>query len=321
MDPRGLYNLGNTCYINTTLQCLGFCHCFLVFVLRDMDTNNSELAAQLKKLYNTLFNGPSKIVSPRALLIELQEKCKAVMYLGEQNDIHEFLCMLLDKLNVSIAGPMPDVAPNTAANGNIFMQHSHTMDVAWHAHHQREFSPFVPMMYSQIISQIVCNCNAVHHNYEVQMNIMLPIVANSLQDCLDAYFADEKVSSDWKCDKCQCQGSQNVRTIKVWRHPQILILVLKRFDDNMRKITKHVQVPTRIDLKKHSIPRCPEYVLRSVAFHQGNVMGGHYFACCHDGKVWSVMDDETVSSAPQDMDLGQGYVFFYEAAGRSAPRS
>lgn len=267
-----------------------------------------------------MFMDGTKVVCPREFLMLLHNECKTIMYLGEQNDLHEFLCVMIDKLNACITEAMPAMAPPSPRSTNdLYAIQQEKMDHAWLAHHQREYSPLVPMMHSQIISQIICQCGAVHHNYEVQMNFMLPIVEESLQGCLDAYFKEEHVSHEWTCDKCRKKGSNNIRTVRVWRHPKILILALKRFDDNMNKISKRVEVPQRIDFKKHSIPACPSYVLRSVAFHQGSVMGGHYYAICNDGKDWFAIDDDTVMRV-NDPHLGEGYVYFYEAV-RPAPRS
>ncbi|XP_050425471.1 ubiquitin carboxyl-terminal hydrolase 16 isoform X2 [Adelges cooleyi] len=113
--PRGLNNLGNTCFYNSVLQCLAQTP-FLKSVLREISEHgekvsitldNEDITVELEKwsgltenLFTTLeeiTNERESTFNPSALLDSLRKKCK--MFIGySQHDSHELLRHLLDSV-------------------------------------------------------------------------------------------------------------------------------------------------------------------------------------------------------------------------------
>lgn len=315
--PSALANLGATCYINTTTQCLGHCKPFLEFVLRQRGFEG-KLIGELHELYKELFVGHHSLI-PRKFIGALNEKIKTID-IHEQNDINEFLMILLDKLNGDICFTVKD-APNMGVSdaNNKYSRLKGTMEKAWWDQTRKEYSDMIPMFYGQLISQIKCGyCTKIHHNYELFSDLSVPIdeSCNTLYDCLDAHFNDEVVNKEdrlWKCDKCE-QKSRSEKCTVLWRMPTVLIVSLKRFSaTTMRKNAKNIDIPRELDMSRYCLgDKKYVYDLKSAGVHMGfSQLGGHYYAMCqgYDG-YWYKIDDLDVK-LEKEPDVRNGYVYFY----------
>ena len=332
----GILNIGNTCYLNTALQCLGHCASFRKLFIDKNYPHEKEFFNHMKNIYKLQCQpNSSGVVNPVEFARSLQKTLK--IHICEQNDITEFLSLLLDKLNTEISVNAKDrmltIVENTEYADTSYERQRKKMDIDWCEKIGKEYSDIVPMLYGQQISQIICNsCNKIWHNYEVYQQISVAIPNRntnhpnhhpqtpSITSCIIKHFEDMQLG-EWKCDKCG-KGQGSSQTALLWRNPKILIVSLKRFEfdprsGNFVKNNTPVNVPHTLDLSSKTIGKTKKsYHLKSVAFHSGSYHGGHYHAICinTDGTCYGY-DDETVhtlSAAPNN--IGQGYVFFYESA-------
>lgn len=323
----GLHNLGNTCYANTIVQCLGHCISFRSFLLDKrykVRVEGETLIDALEEVYRLIWK-EGRTEPPRNLIRRMVTKLTNFIFVFEPNDISEFVGLLIDKVQQEICFPLlVNPLEGLTYRSSSYDSQRKKMDEAWIQAHKKEYSPLVDMMHGQLISQIVCgHCGKIHHNYEVFVNMFLPIEAPTLEGCLDHHFNDEMVNPEhatekddrWVCDGCK-QSKPSVKTTKIWRLPKILILSLKRFNSQLMKVNQHVDIPLELDLGDHMLgPQMRKYELQAVGFHLGSFHGGHYIAACRLQKEdWVIKDDESVHTLPnsQFSDLGKGYVFFYE---------
>lgn len=332
----GLGNLGATCYINTVVQCLGYCQKFLEFILAAPRPQNrpTQLVDELRDIYMDLWvNGTS--IAPYKFLNSLQQAFSDIFNLYEQNDISEFFMLYLDKLNADIAVELK-VTDKTLYNihkrvlrtntdNRDFAEFAYKMELHWLNHIKREYSPLIDMFYGQLISQIVCgNCNHIHHNYEVYCDLSLPLPKNtmntySMDNVINSYFNDEVLQDCWKCDKCNVM-SPSKKSIKLWRNPKILMICLKRFSSTLAKNNILVRAPLELDLTQYTINTSThdKYRLKAIGNHCGSSLGsGHYNCCCRRtiSGEWHAIDDALVrpaTDAEVDFSLCQGYMYFYE---------
>lgn len=340
-NTSGLGNIGATCYINTTIQCLGYCTEFFKFILAGPRAKaDTPLTNELKEVYIELWIKQNAI-APHKFLRSLQLSLGQCITIHEQNDITEFLMLYLDKLNTDISVELlvdeEDFKKIRKNKLKLYQDKMYAnlvadMEIAWLKTVKKDFSPLMDMFYGQLVSQIVCgNCNHIHHNYEIYCNLSLSIKKNctgtdsevasniTLQDCLEHHFSDETINltdKDWTCDKCNVK-SPSKKSIKLWKNPKILVISLKRFNHQLVKKEVPVSAPVELSLSKHTL-HSPHvnYSLVAIGNHQGSIGSGHYNCICkHKNSKWYAIDDVMVREA-QDVELeyllNNGYVYFYE---------
>lgn len=331
-NTSGLANLGATCYINTIVQCLGYCPTFLKYILvgTRLKGTPTPLTTELQAVYKELWIKRNSI-APHGFLRSLQQSLGAYMNMFEQNDACEFLMLYLDKLNADLSiellidlEDVNELTENVQNHPNL-MYRALAVDMkrAWLKSIQREYSPLIDIFYGQLISQIVCgNCQHIHHNYESYCNLSLSIKdknGSTLQECFHGFFKEEILNSkeqDWKCDHCNIKVPSK-KVVRLWKNPQVLIVSLKRFNHNLHKDTTQVVVPTNLSLSPYCLhSQDGEYNLVAVVHHMGSAGSGHYNCLCkHQNGVWYAIDDHVVREAqPNEIDyvLNNGYMYFYE---------
>jgi ubiquitin C-terminal hydrolase len=332
-NSSGLGNIGATCYINTAIQCLGYCTEFFKFIVAgSRPKRDTPLSNELKEVYVELWIKRNAI-APHKFLRSLHSSLGQYITIHEQNDITEFLMLYLDKLNTDMSVELlvdnedyKKIKMNTKKlyQDKMYSNLVADMEIAWLKTVKREFSPIMDMFYGQVVSQIVCgNCNHIHHNYETYCNLSLSIKKKNdnderitLQDCLEHHFTDEMINNDWKCDQCNTK-SPSKKSIKLWRNPNILIISLKRFNHQLMKKNISVTAPIELSLSQYTLhsPKV-NYNLIAVGNHQGSFGSGHYNCICrHKNNTWYAIDDVMVREAQKneiDYVLNNGYVYFYE---------
>ena len=158
----------------------------------------------------------------------------------------------------------------------------------------------------------------------------------TLHQCFQSFSRPERLDTDnmWYCSKCK-QHVQALKTMKLWRLPNILVVHLKRFEykNALRrdKLGTFVDFPlARLDMTPHcanlqgskssfvdsNVPAV--YDLFAVVNHYGRLGFGHYtaFAMQWDetgiSKTWNSFDDSTVRPvSPSEIKSPAAYILFY----------
>ena len=103
VEATGLRNIGNSCYINTTIQALS-CVTPLIDQIRERVKENSdleteEITEELGSLARELKSGKYQYVTPEALNRVIKEKSNGRFANGKQEDAHELLVFLLNQIH------------------------------------------------------------------------------------------------------------------------------------------------------------------------------------------------------------------------------
>lgn len=145
----------------------------------------------------------------------------------------------------------------------------------------------------------------------------------TLDSCLRLFSQPEILGSadSWYCPNCK-QHTQASKQIELWNTPDILLIHLKRFENQRSfsdKIDATVKFPIEgLDMSPYlSYKKEGEndvYDLIAVDNHYGGLGGGHYTAYCRnfiDGK-WYYFDDSRVNEvSPENSIAGSAYLLFY----------
>jgi ubiquitin carboxyl-terminal hydrolase 36/42 len=167
--------------------------------------------------------------------------------------------------------------------------------------------------------QIVCQkCRNPSNTYEALLALSVD-VCNTIDQSLARITSSEMLVGKNRYRCAHCKSLQDARKqTTLYRAPQTLIVHLKRFHFAARssKISKHVQIPERLDVSKYMAPgrTALPYTLTGVVVHDGGgVSSGHYYAFGKQSNgVWAEYNDSSVSQVSLGRVLKQqAYMLFY----------
>ena len=278
----GIANLGNTCYMNSAIQC-GIVACDELYhyfasgdyleILRN-PSNTTSVAKSLAWLLGEIQNEENRnAIYPsmvKSSIDELMPRFRGT----NQNDCSEFLLELLDKiheeLNINRDTNSQSLSRSTsssfsmltrsassvaAMNGSISGKSIRSINWRskgeqwWIAHRKKENSIIKILFEGAIRSVMTCDsCGGISARFETFSQLILPLSDSrrskySLVDLLGELFQNESIDGI-DCDYCKRKRIFS-RTADIWRLPPYLILTLGRFsfDYTARKINTPVEYP------------------------------------------------------------------------------
>ena len=294
----GLQNLGNTCFLNSCMQVIS-------------NSGQIELKSQFNKIDITskqkhksdylllkewldlqgLMWSKNCIISPARFVKTVQEvakqKGKDIFTGNAQNDLPEFLLFILDTFHNALSTPV-----KININGR---ERNNTDKIASKCY------SMIKRMYEHDYSVIIEQFSGIHVSYISEFNdkskvlscspdpfltLDLPVPNKntvSIYDCFDEYCITEPLTGEnmWYND-VKKEKQDAVRTLLFWKLPETLIITLKRFNSNARKISKHINIPLDdINLSKYIVGYNKSsyvYEVYGVCNQSGSVFGGHYTA-------------------------------------------
>ncbi|KAI8444606.1 ubiquitin-specific protease [Phakopsora pachyrhizi] len=246
----GLKNLGNTCYMNSTLQCISATVPLARFFKdgsykRCINRTNplgtqGQLAESVAELVRVLWGAQYTFVSPITFRDAI---CKfAPQFRGsDQHDAQEFLGFLLDGLHEDLnlvtqkPAPVEMTVEREAELESLPTQIASAKE--WEIYKRRDNSVIVELFQGQYRSRLQCmTCGTTSTTYNTFMYLSLPIPNKraptkvTLNQCLDAFLKEEVLDKDdaWNCPKCKKRRKATKR-LSIARLPPILLIHLKRF--------------------------------------------------------------------------------------------
>ncbi|XP_056627976.1 ubiquitin carboxyl-terminal hydrolase 42 isoform X1 [Triplophysa dalaica] len=297
----GLQNLGNTCFLNSTLQCLTYTAPLANYMLTREHAKTCHepgfcMMCTMQYHIIQVFANSGNVIKPIGVLNELKRIGKHFRF-GSQEDAHEFLRYTVDAMQKSC---LP---------GNKLDR-------------QTQATTFVHQIFGGYLrSRVKClNCKAVSDTFDPYLDISLEIkTAQTLTKAFEQFVKPEQLDGDnaYKCSKCKKMVTASKR-FTIHRSSNVLTISLKRFANfNGGKITKDVRYTEHLDLRpfmsqSHGEPQV--YALYAVLVHSGfSCHAGHYYCYIKTSNgQWYQMNDSSVSLSDIRAVLNQqAYLLFY----------
>ncbi|XP_012944435.1 ubiquitin carboxyl-terminal hydrolase 2 isoform X2 [Aplysia californica] len=340
----GLKNLGNTCFMNSVLQCLSNTRLLAEWVVEeqytsDINTTTSNMKGALIKAYASLMQSLWKektetSVAPNAFKTQIQKFAPRFMGYSQQ-DSQEFLRYLLEGLHEDVNRVTKKPVPIILDDDQLEKKNDNgKAQDYWKAYLNRDNSLIVDIFVGQLMSELKfssCNHRSVTFDPFWDLSLPIPKVGRqvSLDDCLRLFMKEEELAAEERpmCAKCKIRRSCT-KSFSIQRFPKILVLHLKRFSQERygRKLTSVVDFPvTQLDLTDYSAEggsggRRILYDLYAVSNHSGGTGSGHYTAYCKNpySNEWYYFNDSRVSKVSSNQVVSaEAYVLFYELSGGS----
>lgn len=291
---RGLCNGGQTCYFNAALQYLAYCPNLSNYFLAGSETasmTRPKLAGAVAVEYADFVRGywtkeGGAPLDPSALHAAFTRACKQFKP-GQQHDAHEAIECLLQKLHEALSRLKPGAASVALCPG--------VDKDAWVANLANKASVVSEVFVGQVRACVTGKgYSCVTHDHFTCLTLAIHN-STSLTQCIQRHMAPEQLE-DYRVDGALVP----VQIAKSFTYlPRILLVHMKRFDNQGAKIDKFINYPAELDLSEYACPGCkPHFQLFAVCLHRGTANDGHYTACGEVKGNWFSIDDQTVTPMP-----------------------
>ena len=332
-------NTGNTCFINSVLQCLSSTRELHNYILQneylsEVNHSTSTMRGALIKAFGALMCDlwKSSDEECRALstaVFKSQVEQYAPQFMGcKQQDAQEFLRYLMEGLHkdVNRVTSRPDPIINDIDDSLSANQKS---EESWERFLRLDNSKFVDLFVGQLKSTLRCTvCGYTSSSFDPfwDLSLSIPVKMDqvTLHACIERFTREEVLDGDEKptCTKCQ-KHQKCTKSLSIQKFPPILVVHLKRFPPQGGvgdKMNTTVDIPiTGLDFSFPSADQVSHrYNLYGVVNHSGSMLSGHYTACCKHPYTaeWYVYNDARVRPIDQrHVNSSEAYVLFFELVG------
>ncbi|XP_047321244.1 ubiquitin carboxyl-terminal hydrolase 23 [Impatiens glandulifera] len=300
----GLDNLGNTCFLNSVLQCLTYTEPLAAYLQSGKHQNSCRASGfcalcSIQRHVTRALQSTGRSLAPKDLVSNL--RCISRTFRNSrQEDAHEYMVNLLESMHkCCLPAGVPSESPSAYDNSLVHK-----------------------IFGGRLRSQVKCmQCSFCSNKFDPFLDLSLDIYrAESLHKALLHYTAREYLDGgekQFQCERCN-QKVKALKQLTIQKAPHVLTIHLKRFGTHVgQKIDKKVQFSSTLDLKPHvtgSYDGDLKYTLYGVLVHHGwTTHSGHYscFVRTSSG-MWYSLDDSRVRQVSEKMVLQQqAYMLFY----------
>ncbi|KVH93639.1 Peptidase C19, ubiquitin carboxyl-terminal hydrolase 2 [Cynara cardunculus var. scolymus] len=232
----GLENLGNTCFLNSVLQCLTYTEPLAAYLQSGKHQVTCRKAGfcalcAIQKHVSRALQSSGRSLAPKDLVSNL--RISRTFRNSRQEDAHEYMVNLLESMHKCC---LPTGVPSESQSAY-------------------DRSLVHKIFGGRLRSQVKCmQCNYCSNKFDPFLDLSLEILkADTLYKAFANFTAKEQLDGGAKQYQCQ-QCKQKVKALKqltIHKAPNVLTVHLKRFGSHMsgQKIDKKIQFGSTLDLK------------------------------------------------------------------------
>ncbi|XP_022729771.1 ubiquitin carboxyl-terminal hydrolase 23-like isoform X2 [Durio zibethinus] len=233
----GLENLGNTCFLNSVLQCLTYTEPLVAYLQSGKHQNSCRIAGfcalcAIHKHVSRALQSTGRILAPNDLVSNL--RCISQNFRNSrQEDAHEYMVNLLESMHkCCLPSGVPSESPSAYEKSLVHK-----------------------IFGGRLRSQVKCGqCSYCSNTFDPFLDLSLEIVkVGSLHKALKNFTAAELLDGgerQYQCQRCK-QKVKAIKQLTVYNAPHVLAIHLKRFQahDIGQKIDSKVEFGPTLDMK------------------------------------------------------------------------
>ncbi|KAF2100006.1 cysteine proteinase [Rhizodiscina lignyota] len=302
---RGLYNMGQTCFMSVIMQSLVHNPLVRAFYLgeghKNVDCEKESCTSCAMDEIFTEFYSVEKTEGYGAVNMLMGSWNSAQALAGyQQQDAHEYMQFLFHALHTENGGTSDSKSSCSCIIHKTF--------------------------YGKLQSTVTCEkCKNTTIAYDPVMDLSLDVrntakkrkmdktdgdAAQSrdieLRDCLERFTAKEKLSTgEYTCQNCGGEQQNATKQLSIQKLPPALSIHFK---------VSRARASKSSSTSPNEHPPSHIYELSSVIVHKGKMDSGHYVSYSREGNDWFMFDDsKVVLSSESDVLGAQAYLLFYLA--------
>jgi len=346
MIPRPIYNMGNTCYLNSCLQILFAIpeiHTIMNLpvtqqLLNKIPQQNTDDILMVKEWCNmcrdiSTSQDSKHPIAPYVFLKSIfnlaQTKHMDSFVYGAQNDSSEFLLLFINSLHDALKRPvqMNIRGQSKSSKDSIAVQCYSFLKTIYEKEYSEIYETFYGLQYTEIIDPESKQCLQIRPEHYFSVDIEIPKNTGqkiTLKECIEQNTSDEILDNEnaWYNENTK-QKQSVIKRIRYWNYPKILVICLKRFsylNGYPEKINTHIDFPLLeyLDMGPYLSGYSSfhaNYKLFGICNHIGVANGGHYNSFVYTGEQWFFCDDTIIQIVPteqyQKMVTEHAYILFY----------
>jgi ubiquitin C-terminal hydrolase len=329
----GLNNIGATCYMNATLQCLANIKHLTTTLLKESQNFKNpykyKLTSAFIEVLKNLWESNKRSYSPdnfKKIISEMNPLFNGI----QANDSKDLIIFLLEKLHKELNNVEK---PKTVIQNRINQYDYESCFKAFSNYYTNNYKTVISdIFYGMFNSMMTCfNCNVTVNNIQIFNILIFPLNEVRLfkkrsqnfvniYECFEYYQKTELMSGNNQiyCNNCHSM-SNSLNMSKLIISPHVLVINLNRgkglqfdikfsFEENL-DITNYVYYSSQ----------CPtKYQLVGIVVHFGpSSIDGHFIAFCKSYKdnKWYKYNDATVTQSDfnEVQITGVPYILFYSS--------
>ena len=282
----GLKNLGNTCFMNSSLQCIFNSKKFIENIDKINTENNNRLrlVKEILLLEKEMEKGET-LLDPRKIKDILAETIPKYKN-NEQNDANEFIIIFLNQLlkevqyigkYVQCTVPINEMELKAFNNleNKFFLKNKCFL---------------LNLFYGRLKKEYICEnghvCLVKFNNFS-SLTLPQPKETKTIEELLNLYQNDKMIEDTILCKKCKKECKYSIAS-KIYSIPNYFILNL---ENENSYYSPDIIYSNFLETKNFMDGINKKYYLTSIVSYSGNKQAGHYIAKVLHNKEWYLIND------------------------------